>query len=345
MAGLLRLKIANLRLKIWLISAAMLFAIALGAAGLVYLENSQASASGVVTPVFVSPATTLGEVVNRLAKYRVISAPLLFRIYLDFHGQTVIDAGVYYFRTGDGYSRALGTIADGPASDRLTVLPGMTIQEIAATISDLPGEAPHATIFLDRAANVHGFHSPYLTSKTASLEGLLYPDTYFVDPLGTPAELIQEMLDRSGQQLEEAGLAPGGVYHGLTAYQVLIVASIVEKEAKTVTDEAKVARVVLNRLEAKMPLQMDSTVRYATSNFSSPITRGQLDVPSAYNTYAHAGLPPTPIGAVDAQAVGAVLHPALGSWLYFVQLKGKTHESFFDTYAQQQQAIAAYGVG
>ena len=339
----MRIKAPSLRS--WLVGVAIAISVVVGGVGLLYLEDSQPAPSGKVIPVFVSPGSSLGGVVQRLAQYRVISAPLLFRLYLELHSESVIDAGVYYFRSGDGYSRALGTIAEGPSSDRLTVLPGMTIQEIASAISGLPGESPHATTFLDRVAKVGSFHSPYLGPSTSSLEGLLYPDTYFVDPLGTPGELIQGMLNRSGQVLERAGLAPAGVYHGLTAYQVLVVASIVEKEAKTLPDERRVARVILNRLAAKMPLQMDSTVRYASANFSSPLTRGQLDTPSAYNTYAHPGLPPTPIGAVGSQAVGAVLHPASGPWLYFVQLRGRSGESFFNTYSEQQRAIAAYGVG
>ncbi len=292
--------------------------------------------------VVVDPGESVNAIVDQLGDALVVRSPLLFKAYAEIKGVGVIDAGVYFMRTNEGYARTLGILTGGPASLRLNVLPGMTLTAIAAELKGVPGEGLSGASFLRQSNELDAFHSPFLPGRS-SLEGLLYPDTYFVDPLGTPKELIQQMLDRSTQEFESVGLMPTGTYHGLTADQVIVAASIAEREANTPSGYAKVARVILNRLGDDMPLEMDSTVRFATANYSNPITGTQLQDASAYNTYTHRGLPPGPIGAVDAAGISSVLHPARGTWLYFVALRGHRHLSFFDTFAEQQAAIAQYG--
>ena len=311
--------------------------------GVAFYVESQPSPHGQPVAVIVTPGESVSSIFDRLAQAKVVRSPFLFKAYSAIKGVGVIDAGVYFLRTNEGYARTLGRLTAGPSSLKLTVLPGMTVSTIASELKSIPGNSLSGSAFLRASTNLAVFHSPFLAHAT-SLQGLLYPDTYFVDPLGTAKELIQQMLNRSAQVFEADGLSPAGHYHSLSAAQVIVAASIAEKEANSATGYAKVARVILNRLAAGMPLQMDSTVRFATANYSNPITGAQLKDPSAYNTYSHTGLPPGPIGTVDSAGLMGVLHPQRGSWLYFVALRGHRHLSFFDTFGQQQAAISRYGV-
>lgn len=325
-----------------LIAAVLLVVMVLGVLGGAYLLEGEGNPEGRDVAVLVEPGTSLGGVAAQLARDGVVRDGLLFDLYLRLRGSPTVDAGVYFLRTGEGYRNAYESLVEGPATVKLVVVPGMTLAQIARRLGALPEAGAQGSQFLAAAQNVSSYRSPFLAGAR-SLEGFLYPDTYFVDPAQTPHELVQEMIDRFDAEATSAGLAPSGTYHGLSAYQVVTAASIVAREASAPSDAAKVARVILNRLAAGMPLDMDSTVRYATGNESAPLTAAQLASPSPWNTYTHRGLPPTPIGQPSVADIEAVLHPAAGPWLYFVALRGHRTESFFTTYAAQQAAIARFG--
>jgi UPF0755 protein len=321
-----------------------LLLVAVIALGTAFVLESRGDPSGRPTALVINEGESVGQAIDALGAARVIRAPLLFKAYAELHGIGTVQAGVYFLQTHESYGRALASLEGGPSSLRIVVYPGETIREIASSLAAVPGEGRGGAAFLRAVSDPSLFHSPFLPKGASTLEGLLYPETYFVDPLGTARELVREMIDRATQEYEAAGLEPATRRHGLDAYQLIVAASIVQREAATPGSEAKVARVILNRLARGMPLEMDSTVRYATNNLRNPITGTQLRNPSLYNTYVHPGLPPGPIGAVSVEGIEAVLHPAQGSWLYFVALRGHRHLSFFDTYAAQQAAIARDGV-
>ena len=130
---------------------------------------------------------------------------------------------------------------------------------------------------------------------------------------------------------------------GLTVICRLSLSSIVEKEGYYPQNMPKVARVILNRLAKGMPLQMDSTVLYALGLDGGKVTPAMLRTRSPYNTYLNLGLPPTPICVVSATALSDMLHPPVGSWLYFVLVDKQGDMAFSDTYAEQlaEEARAA----
>ena len=116
---------------------------------------------------------------------------------------------------------------------------------------------------------------------------------------------------------------------------IIKVASICEAEGRSAKDMAKIARVIYNRLNAKMPLELDSTVLYALHSRAPDVSRAQTKTKSAYNTYLHVGLPPGPIDSPGAIAIHAALHPAKGNWLYFLTVNPKTGETkFTNSYSQ-----------
>lgn len=172
-------------------------------------------------------------------------------------------------------------------------------------------------------------------------EGYLFPATYPVGPKSTPGSLLSFMVNTAGHRFGTSSLNDEARRHGMTLYQTVILASIVQAEADTAEDMAKVARVVHNRIARNMPLQMDSTLNYALNRSTLDTTRQDTGLQSPYNTYVHRGLPPTPIGNPGEAAMKAAVRPAKGDWLYFVTVKpGDTR--FTADYEEHNRHVAEF---
>lgn len=173
-------------------------------------------------------------------------------------------------------------------------------------------------------------------------EGYLFPATYPIEPGTTAEALLSQMVDKTVAVEKDLDIDARAQALGYTAEEMLTVASILEYEANNDEDYAKVARVLYNRLDDGMPLQLDSTVSYVSGRkgdvFTTPEER---DAESAYNTYANTGLPPGPIGSPGKKTIEAALNPADGDWLYFVAVNLETGETVFsETFAQHNVAVA-----
>ncbi|MDQ1715463.1 MAG: hypothetical protein QOC60_1408, partial [Frankiaceae bacterium] len=172
--------------------------------------------------------------------------------------------------------------------------------------------------------------------STGHLEGFLFPATYDFEPGTTAPQALTAMVERFKQAAAPpptgVGLVAGAAQLKLTPYQVLIVASIVEREAKNVTEYGKVARVVYNRLAKDMPLQMDSTSQYAVDSHKTRLSVENVS-DDLFNSYKHKGLPPTPISNPGQASLLAALNPSDGTWLYFIAFKDGTTR-FATTYAE-----------
>ena len=149
-------------------------------------------------------------------------------------------------------------------------------------------------------------------------EGYLFPATYDVQPNMTATTVLQTMVNRFNQEAVNINLNAAAAQAHMTPGQVITVASLLQAEGGRVTDYPKIARVVLNRLQANMPLQFDSTVFYGLHLYGTSATIAQTHINTPYNTYVHKGLPPGPIDSPGNAAIQAALHPAAGNWLYFV---------------------------
>jgi UPF0755 protein len=180
--------------------------------------------------------------------------------------------------------------------------------------------------------------SRYQPAKVTSVEGFVFPDTYFVDEGETEAQLLQTMVDRFDQIADAVSLATPS--DGLTPFQSLVVASLVEKEAKVEQDRAKIARVIVNRLADHMKLQIDATVEYALGVHKTRLLDSDLAVNSPYNTYKIDGLPPGPIANPGRASLAAALNPAPGTWLYYVLISADGQHGFATTPAQFDQLLA-----
>ncbi|KUM75086.1 endolytic transglycosylase MltG [Streptomyces griseorubiginosus] len=175
-------------------------------------------------------------------------------------------------------------------------------------------------------------------------EGYLFPATYPLERNGrktTPEALLSFMVDTANKKFNGAPIAAGAQRNAMNVYQAVTIASIVQAEAATKADMAKVARVVFNRLERGMPLQMDSTVNYALNRSTLRTTSADTRIDSPYNSYQRMGLPPTPIDNPGEDAMRAAIAPAAGNWLYFVTVKpGDTR--FTDNFEEHRRNVAEF---
>ncbi|MFE7276005.1 endolytic transglycosylase MltG [Streptomyces sp. NPDC057623] len=175
-------------------------------------------------------------------------------------------------------------------------------------------------------------------------EGYLFPATYPLERDGkkaTPDSLLSAMVDTANKRFSGAPIAAGAQRNAMNVYQAVTIASIVQAEANTKTDMGKVARVVYNRLERGMPLQMDSTINYALNRSTLRTSDADTRIDSPYNSYQRMGLPPTPIANPGEEAMRAAINPAAGDWLYFVTVKpGDTR--FTADYAEHQRNVVEF---
>jgi len=170
----------------------------------------------------------------------------------------------------------------------------------------------------------------------------LYPSTYQLRQPVSISDLVADQLRAFRGRFASVDLQYARAHH-LSAYQVLIVASMVEAEAQTARDRPLIASVIYNRLANGMPLQIDATTRYATGNYTRPLTVSELDSPSPYNTRNHPGMPPTPIDNPGLASIEAAARPAQTSYLYFVVKPcGGGEHAFASTYAEFQAQTQRY---
>ena len=232
-----------------------------------------------------------------------------------------LQAGHYYFAGNMSVDEALAVLEAGPippAFESITIPEGLWLSEIADRLADSLPEFDPLEL---RAALTDGrIRSRYMPQDVTSLEGVLFPDTYQVDEGGVSDErdLVRRMVEQFDNVASQIGYDSALERIGLTPYQLLVAASIVEEEASRAEDRPKVARVIYNRLNAGMKLEMDATVLYAIGRRKSSLTLSELDTDSPYNTRKFPGLPPTPIAAPGRESLRAAMNPEPGSWLYFV---------------------------
>lgn len=182
----------------------------------------------------------------------------------------------------------------------------------------------------------------YGGARAKSLEGFLFPNTFELLRNAPVADLVQLQLDDFKKQI--AGVDMGyAKSKNLTVYDVLTIASMVEREAQLDSERKLIAAVIYNRLRQGIPLGIDATVRFAVGNYEEPLTNSELETDSPYNTRLHAGLPPGPIGNPGLASIEAAARPAKVDYLYYVVEPGTCGEhAFSSTDAEFQADVAAY---
>ncbi len=234
---------------------------------------------------------------------------------------------------------------DSRADSRLVLPEGLRLDETvetAAAATDIPAADFEAVL-----EDPSGLGLPKWAKERP--QGFMFPATYDLTGDETAESVLGSLVKRFNQASADVGLVERAKDVGLTPYQVLVVASLIEAEAAP-ADYAKVSRVIYNRLDADMPLQLDSTVSYALGIRELQLSQEQLDTKSPYNTYQNTGLPPRPINSPGQAAIEAALAPADGKWLYFVLIDPRSRDSafavsydrFLELKRQYQENLAEY---
>jgi UPF0755 protein len=310
------------------------------------LETHALGAAGKAEIVQIHAGESVSAVASSLSSEHVIGNTLAFRLYDLVHGDPTITAGAYLFHQNLTFGQVHQLLNGGTNVSAVTVYAGFTLHEIAQRVGDLPGHS--ASAFEQLAVN-GSVRSVFEPAGSSNLEGMLGSGTYLVLPGESDASLLTAMVTRFDHQAETAGLSTATASAlGLTPYQLITAASVVEKEGYYPKNMPDVARVIYNRLANGTPLQMDSTVLYALGQDGGTVTPQDLQIQSPYNSYLNLGLPPTPICSPSPIALSAAVHPPAGAWLYFVVIDKSGDEAFSDTFDQQlanEHLAQARGVG
>lgn len=282
--------------------------------------------TGEVT-VVVARGDTLTEIAATLQEAGVILAADSFvnAASVDDRAST-IGPGKYTMRRQMSSTDALELMLDpsSRAESRLVLPEGLRLEqtvEAAASSTDLP-----KADFLAVLQEPETLGLPEWARDRP--EGFMFPATYDIAGDESAEALLQSFVRRFNQASVEVGLEERAAEVGLKPYKVLIVASLLQAEVQP-GDFAKAARVIYNRLNQGMPLQLDSTVSYALGITDIQLNEEQLGTSSPYNTYENKGLPPRPINSPGEAAIEAALAPAEGDWLYFVTVDPATGETRF----------------
>jgi UPF0755 protein len=272
--------------------------------------------SVVVTVPQHSSARRIGDL---LARDGVVSSGFFFDIRAALAGDRgKLLAGTYHLKLDMSYSQALKALTTAPPRAKVTeatIVPGRTRRQIDARLrSERVAGSYLAASRRSPELNPAAYGAP---RSTPSLEGFLFPDTYQLRVPVNLSSLVADQLRAFKRAFAHLNLRYARSRH-LSAYDVLIIASIVEEEAATAHDRPLVASVIYNRLKAGIALGMDSTTRYEFNDYTKPLTSSQLNARSPYNTRLHKGLPPTPIGNPGLAAIEAAASPARTRYLYFV---------------------------
>jgi UPF0755 protein len=295
---------------------------------------------GAAITVTIPAGAGVRDIGKELSHEKVIGSSFAFDAYvrLDHHGP--FEAGDYRLQKHLGIKAAVAVLEKGPVITYVTlrIAPGLWLTEVAKQVQkQMPGLSAAKFVTLARSDAVRSKYEP---AGTHSLEGLLFPDTYRFTKKDREIDVIRTMVKRFDSVATAAGLDRTHVV-GLTPYQVVVVASMVQEESGTDHDRPLIASVIDNRLKIHMPLQIDATVLYALQIRKPSNTAADRANPSPYNTYVHAGLPPTPIGALAEKSLVAALHPASTTYLYFVVAGTDGHSAFATTLAQHQKNVDA----
>jgi peptidoglycan lytic transglycosylase G len=245
-----------------------------------------------------------------------------------------IRAGTYRLTTGMSLEDAVAVITTPPKAVktvRLTIPPGYRLTQIADRVEEEMGIP--AARFMARATSGDFSLPPYLPAGTPSVEGFLYPETYRIPAAASADEVIQRLLDQFAAEAE--GLPWGNANElGVTPYEVVTIASMIEKEAAVQKDRPLIAGVIYNRLGDGMPLGIDATLLYADPTPDGELSTSDIETDTPYNTRIRTGLPPSPIASPYRWSLAAALDPAQTPFFYYVLCGDDGSHRFAETYAE-----------
>lgn len=311
---------------------------------------------GRTVSLVIPPGTSSRGIASILVGQGVVSSANDFEAVVRSRGvQANLQAGQYELVSGTDLDEIVDVLLEGPniSTFRLTLVEGRRLGE---ALADIAAQTRFTEAELEAALAAGEVSSPYLPEPETegegeggitAWEGLLFPETYEFFSDDGPSRILQRLADETGRR---AGQADWTLLQerGMSVYEGMVMASIIESEAGVDADRPLIASVLYNRLRAGMPLQIDATVLYALGARGRSPSLADLETDSPYNTYRVPGLPPTPIGNFSSRSLQAVAAPADTDFLYYVLTSEDGSHSFFAEYGDFLRAKAdaqARGIG
>jgi UPF0755 protein len=324
-----------------LVALALLSAIVLGAA---WFANSlfqpfAGDGEGSVR-VTVPQGATLGDIADMLEREGVIESASFFELRARLTGRSGdLKPGPYELRQEMSYAAVLDRLEQGvPPNVVLVTIPeGRSRGEVAPLVRKLDGNYMRAT-------RRHPALDPrdYRARGANSLEGFLFPATYELKKGQPVKRLVREQLEAFKRNFDKVDLSYAR-RRNLTPYDVLTIASLVEREAALAKERPLIASVIYNRLKNDIRLDIDATTRFVTGNWEEPLKVSELQNPDPYNTRVHYGLPPGPIGSPGLSSIKAAARPAKTDYIFYVvAVCGNGRHKFAETNAEFERYVAEY---
>ncbi len=283
---------------------------------------------GEAVVITVQSGATTADIGSALAAKEVIPNSTFFRYYAQWKDQGNFQAGEYTFAENMSVDEAIEVLLAGPREiqyGEFLVREGLWISEMLPLIAQQIEGITAAD--LEAALNSGQLTPRYRPDGERSWEGLLFPAKYFIEEDVTAVEVLAKMNDEFARVTGELGYGGAERKHGMSAYEVIIIASLVEAEAKAPEDRPKIARVIYNRLRDNHWLGIDATYLYALQDRQAQLTTDLLNsTENPYYSRRQTGLPPTPIAMPSKASLEAAMNPADGEWLFYVlSPDGRTH--------------------
>jgi peptidoglycan lytic transglycosylase G len=289
-------------------------------AGLAWFANAlfqpfKGDGGGERVMVTIPQDSSLSQIADILEKEGVVEDAGFFQLRARITGHSGdLRPGSYELRKDMSFTAALDALQAGVPPDvvRVGIPEGLSRREIRPLTKGLRGNYVRATRRSPRLDTTE-----YKAPRGASLEGFLFPATYELKKGRPVRALVNEQLAHFKRNFDKVDLRYAK-RKNLTAYDVLIIASLIEREAMVAKERKLIASVIYNRLHEGIPLGIDATVRFVTGNWKRPLRKSELENPSPYNTRVHGGLPPGPIGNPGLASIEAAAHPAKTNYLFYV---------------------------
>ena len=314
--------------------------------GFMYLKTQYspvAATDGEIINVVIPERAAASQIGKLLKDNQLIKSEMAFNIYLRQTGlATRLRPGHYSFSRSQSLQEIISDIAQGKTEVSLFTVPeGYTVEKIGNL---LVSKGLIADYLLWEQALSREYDYAFLPAGNPGqkylLEGYLFPDTYSA-PIGTKPEDIINMMLQNFEQKWEKDFASIAGEKKMTLEEVIIIASMVEREAQIASDRGIIAGVIKNRLDRGMLLQICATVLYCLDEEKTELSYADLEIESPYNTYINSGLPPGPIACPGSASIYAALEPETHDYLYYVA-KGDGSHYFSRTYQEHLEAIKIY---
>ncbi|MBM3660609.1 MAG: endolytic transglycosylase MltG [Actinobacteria bacterium] len=333
----------NRRIAVGVVLAVIFVPLVL-AAGWFWLQVDPRGAPGAEVTISLDEGMSTGEVAAMLAEADVIGSTSVFKVWAALTGGGgPYTAGTYTFRQDLGARDAINVLKTGPPvvpSNDLTLLlpPGLTLNQIADRIAQLPGRSRDTFLQVVQSGAVR---SKYMPPGASSVEGFLFPDTYRIGESEDEGDIARKLVARFDEVADRVGLQNSAATNGLSPYETVVAASLIQTEAKLAEDAPLISAVIRNRLREGMMLQIDSTLCFAKGGCPPVPTNADKAIDSPYNTYRVKGLPPTPISSVTEANLAAAIRPADVPYRFYVLADANGKHVFATTLAEHNANVAA----